>query len=73
MVIHSSLTSIIIDLYDCYDVNFCIWSFYFVYGGKKKLTKQTNTTVTGLATISFKTHLKNTLIKLKFSEAFGKK
>ena len=59
-------------LYDCYDVTFCIWPLYFVYGGKK-LTKQTNKTVTRLAKRSFKTQLKNTLIKLKFPEAFGEK
>ena len=38
---------------------------------EKKLTKQTNKTVTRLAKRSFKTQLKYTLIKLKFSEAFG--
>ena len=72
MIIHSSLTPIIILLYDCYDVIFCIWSLYFVYGGRK-LTNQTNKTVTRLAKIAFKTQLKNTLIKLKFSEAFREK
>ena len=40
---------------------------------REKLTKQRNKTVTRLAKESFKTQLKNTLIKLKFSEAFGEK
>ena len=42
-------------------------------GGGGGLTKQTNKTVTRLAKRSFKTQLKNKLIKLKFSEAFGEK
>ena len=33
------LHAIIIPLYDCYGVTFCIWSLYFVYGEK---TNQTN-------------------------------
>ena len=51
----------------------------FVYGlctlftGGKKLIKQTNKTVTRLAKRSFKTQLKNTLMKLKISEALGEK
>ena len=51
----------------------------FVYGlctlftGGKKLIKQTNETVTRLAKGSFKTQLKNTLMKLKISEAFWEK
>ena len=53
LIIHSSLTPIIIVLYYCYDVTFCIWSLHFVYVGKK-LTKQTNKTVTRLAKRSFK-------------------
>ena len=65
MIILSSLTPIIILLYDCYDAT-------FGYKGRK-LTKQTNKTVTRLTKGSFKTQLKNTLIKLKFSEAFGEK
>ena len=72
MIILSSLTPIIILLYDCYDATFGIWSLYFVYKGRK-LTKQTNKTVTRLTKGFFKTQLKNTLIKLKFSEAFGEK
>ena len=73
MIIHSSLTPIIILLYDCYDVTFCIWIVFVLCLRGKKLTKQTNKTVTRLAKRSFKTQLKNTLIKLKFSEAFGEK
>ena len=69
MIIHFSLTPIITLLYDCYDVTFYMWSLYFVY--REKLTKKTNKTVTRLAKRSFETQLKNTLIKLKFSEAFG--
>ena len=42
-------------------------------GGGGNKTKQRNKTVTRLAKKSFKTQLKNTLIKLKFSEAFGEK
>ena len=51
----------------------------FVYGlctlftVGEKLTNQPNKTVTRLAKRSFKTQLKNMLIKLKFSEAFGEK
>ena len=41
--------------------------------GGGELTKQANKIVTRLAKISFKTQLKNTLINLKFSEAFGEK
>ena len=39
----------------------------------EKLNKQTNKTAVRLAKRSFKTPLKDTLIKLKFSEAFGEK
>ena len=71
MIIHSSLTPIIILLHDYYDVTFCIWSLYFVYGGG--LTKQTNETFTRFDKRSYKTQLKNTLVRLKFSEAFREK
>ena len=74
---------IIIPLCNCYDVTFCIWSLYFVYGKNnhptnqptKQTNKQTNKTVTRLAKRLFKTQLKDTfyLIKLKFCEEFGKK
>ena len=72
------LHTIIIPLYNCYDITFCIWSLHFVYGKNKlskQTNKQTNKTVIRLAKRSFKTQLKNTfyLIKLKFSEAFGGK
>ena len=73
MIIHSSLTPIIIPLYGCYAVFLYGLCNLFTGGGGGGLTKQTNKTVTRLAKRSFKTQLKNTLIKLKFSEAFGEK
>ena len=39
----------------------------------KKLIKQKNKTVTMLSKKYFKTQLKNTLIKLKFSDSFQEK
>ena len=62
MIIHSSIFffqksiiwfhTIIILLYDCYDVTFCIWSLYSNYG-KNEITKQINKTVTRLTKRSF--------------------
>ena len=59
-------------LYGFYDVTFCVYSLYFVYGEKKNYPKkQRNKPVTRF----FNALLKNTfyLIKLKFSEAFREK
>ena len=84
MIFHSSkrffqrfviwLHTIIIPLYNCYDLTFCLW--YFVYE-KSKLSKQTNKQIKQwldwLKDLS--NTVKNTfyLIKLKLSEACGKK
>ena len=64
IIIHSSLTPIIILLHDCYDVTFCIWIVFVLCLQRKKLIKQTNKTVTRLAKRSFKLQSKNTLFNV---------